>query len=241
MNVAGSLRVPGDKSISHRSLMFAALAEGESRITDILQSADVHSTAGVLRALGAQIPELSNDFVVRGRGKSALKQPVAPLDCGNSGTTTRLVAGIVAALPVTATFVGDASLSRRPMRRVSNPLEAMGARFELPAHGGLPMTVQGGALRDIEWNSEISSAQIKSALLLAGVVAGRHVIVTEPAKSRDHTERMLGARGISVIIDGTRVEVAPGGSVQPLDTPVPGDPSSAAFFAGLAALAQHDR
>jgi 3-phosphoshikimate 1-carboxyvinyltransferase len=238
MNVAGSLRVPGDKSISHRSLMFAALAEGESRITDILQSADVQSTAGVLRALGAEIPELSGDFVVRGRGKSSLTQPVVPLDCGNSGTTTRLMAGIVSALPVTATFIGDASLSRRPMRRVSKPLEAMGARVELPPHGGLPMTVQGGALRDIEWNSEVSSAQIKSALLLAGVVAGRHVIVTEPAKSRDHTERMLGARGISVVVDGTRVEVAAGGVLQPLDTPVPGDPSSAAFFAGLAALAE---
>jgi 3-phosphoshikimate 1-carboxyvinyltransferase len=239
MNVAGSLRVPGDKSISHRSLMFAALADGESRITDILQSADVHSTAGVLRALGADIPELSTDFVVRGRGKKSLTQPTVPLDCGNSGTTTRLMAGIVSALPVTATFVGDASLSRRPMRRVSKPLEAMGARFDLPPHGGLPMTVQGGSLRDIEWNSEISSAQIKSALLLAGVVAGRHVIVTEPAKSRDHTERMLGARGIGVNVDGTRVEIAPDGVLQPLDTPVPGDPSSAAFFAGLAALAEH--
>jgi len=238
MNVAGSLRVPGDKSISHRSLMFAALADGESRITDILQSADVLSTAGVLRALGAEIPELSNDFVVRGRGASSLKQPSVRLDCGNSGTTTRLMAGIVAALPVTATFIGDASLSRRPMRRVSKPLEAMGARFELPPHGGLPMTVQGGALRDFEWNSEISSAQIKSALLLAGVVAGRRVIVTEPAKSRDHTERMLSARGISVVVEGTRVEVAANGTIQPLDTPVPGDPSSAAFFAGLAALAR---
>src|SRR5205085_6442385 len=168
-----------------------------------------------------------------GRGKNSLRQPATPLDCGNSGTTTRLMAGIVSALPMTATFVGDASLSRRPMRRVSKPLEAMGAHFELPAHGGLPMTVQGGALRDIEWISEISSAQIKSALLLAGVVAGRHVIVTEPARSRDHTERMLGARGISIVVEGTRVEMAAGGELQPLDTPVPGDPSSAAFFAGL--------
>lgn len=237
MNVAGTLRVPGDKSISHRSLMFAALATGECRITGILQSADVHSTAGVLRALGADIPELSDDFVIRGRGKESLVQPSTPLDCGNSGTTTRLMAGIVSALPVTATFVGDASLSRRPMRRVSKPLEAMGARFDLPAHGGLPMTVHGGSLRDIEWNSEVSSAQVKSALLLAGVVSGRYVVVTEPVRSRDHTERMLGARGIDVRVDGTRVEVAAGAAIQPLDTPVPGDPSSAAFFAGLAALA----
>src|SRR5262249_1357608 len=140
MNVAGTLRVPGDKSISHRSLMFAALAEGESRITGILQSADVHSTAGVLRALGASIPELSTDFIVRGRGIKSLQQPSIDLDCGNSGTTTRLMAGIVAGLPIAATFVGDQSLSRRPMRRVAKPLEAMGARFELPDHGGLPMT-----------------------------------------------------------------------------------------------------
>src|SRR4051812_38267658 len=146
MKVGGTLRVPGDKSISHRALMLAALSQGTSRISGILQSADVHSTAGVLRALGATIPELSSDVAVQGRGASSFRQPASNLDCGNSGTTTRLMAGIVAGVPVTATFVGDASLSRRPMRRVADPLGAMGARFELPAHGGLPMTVHGGAL-----------------------------------------------------------------------------------------------
>ncbi|HEX7019677.1 MAG TPA: hypothetical protein VF159_06705, partial [Gemmatimonadaceae bacterium] len=135
LTVAGTLRVPGDKSISHRSLILSALASGSSRVTNILASDDVKSTANVLRALGADVPPLSADFVVRGGGPSMLRAPDRDLDCGNSGTTTRLMAGVVAALPVTARFVGDASLSRRPMRRVARPLEAMGARVELPPHG----------------------------------------------------------------------------------------------------------
>ena len=238
MKVAGTLRVPGDKSISHRALMLAALGDGESRIVDILESDDVRSTAAVLRTLGAEIPPLSSDVTVRGVGLRGLGAPVGPLDCGNSGTTTRLMAGIVAALPISGTFVGDASLSRRPMRRVSRPLEAMGARFELPDHGGLPMTIHGGALRDLRWKSEVASAQVKSAILLAGVVGGVHVVVEEPAPTRDHTERMLGARGVNVTRHGTRVELAPGHRcITALDTLVPADPSSAAFFAGLAAAA----
>lgn len=238
MKVAGSLRVPGDKSISHRALMLAALGDGVSRVTDILESADVHSTAGVLRALGADIPALSRDIIVRGVGLRALKAPSGALDCGNSGTTTRLMAGVVSALPITATFVGDASLSRRPMRRVSKPLEAMGARFELPPHGGLPMTIHGGALRDVVWQSEVASAQVKSAILLAGLVGGVRVTLDEPAPTRDHTERMLGARGVDIVRQGTRVELAPNHRrIASLDTQVPGDPSSAAFFAALAAMA----
>jgi 3-phosphoshikimate 1-carboxyvinyltransferase len=237
MRVAGTLRVPGDKSISHRVLMLAALANGESRIRGLLRSADVHSTAGVLRTLGADIPGLTNDFVIKGRGVAALRQPSTALDCGNSGTTTRLMAGIVAGLPVTGTFIGDSSLSRRPMRRVAKPLEAMGARVELPAHGGLPMTVHGGNLEDIEWKSEVASAQIKSALLLAGLVSEKRVVVEEPVRTRDHTERMLQGRGIDVRVSGNRVELSSSGTLAALDTDVPGDPSSAAFFAGLAALA----
>ena len=148
------------------------------------------------------------------------------------------MAGIVAALPVSATFIGDSSLSRRPMRRVAKPLEAMGARFELPPHGGLPMTVYGGALKDLVWRSEVASAQVKSAILLAGVVGGVRVTLDEPAPTRDHTERMLGARGIDIVRSGTHIELAPAHSrLESLDTEVPGDPSSAAFFAGLAALA----
>jgi 3-phosphoshikimate 1-carboxyvinyltransferase len=237
MKVSGSLRVPGDKSISHRSLIFGALAEGESRVRGILQSADVHSTAGVLRALGVDIPALSSDIVIRGVGRRGLSQPSTDLDCGNSGTTTRLMAGVVGATPVRATFVGDASLSRRPMRRVARPLEAMGARVTLPEHGGLPMTIQGGALHDVEWRSEVASAQIKSAVLLAAVVAGVRATVIEPARTRDHTERMLQARGASIQVNGTSVTLAANSSLSALDVDVPGDPSSAAFFAGLGALA----
>ena len=237
MNVAGTVRVPGDKSISHRALILAALAEGESRITGILESADVQSTAGVLRALGAPIANLSDDVRVNGGGRGALSQPSVPLDCGNSGTTTRLMAGVVAALPIAATFVGDASLSRRPMRRIARPLTAMGATVQLPNHGGLPMDIRGGGLHDVEWESEVASAQIKSAVMLAALVAGVGATVTEPSRSRDHTERMLSARGADVTVDGSRVRIAPGSVLEPLDVDVPGDPSSAAFFAALGALA----
>jgi 3-phosphoshikimate 1-carboxyvinyltransferase len=237
MKVSGTLRVPGDKSISHRSLILGVLGDGESRVTGILQSADVHSTATVLRALGADIPELSADFVVRGRGLKGLQQPAHDLDCGNSGTTTRLMAGVVAASPIVATFVGDASLSRRPMGRVARPLEAMGARIVLPPHGGLPMTIHGGALHDITWNSEVASAQVKSAILLAGLVSGACARVIESNKTRDHTERMLEARGAAIHVDDDGVTIGAHSSLQSLDAAVPGDPSSAAFFAGLAAIA----
>ena len=237
MKVSGSLRVPGDKSISHRALILGALGVGESRVTGILQSADVKSTAGVLRTLGADVPALSSDMVVRGRGAKHLRQPERELDCGNSGTTTRLMAGVVAALPITATFCGDASLSRRPMRRIARPLEAMGARVELPPHSGLPMTIHGGSLHDIDWESEVASAQVKSAILLAALVSGARARVAEPARSRDHTERMLAARGAQVHVDGTVVRIDAGSRIGALDVDVPGDPSSAAFFAGLAAVA----
>jgi 3-phosphoshikimate 1-carboxyvinyltransferase len=239
MRVFGSLRVPGDKSISHRALIFGALSEGETRVTEILQSADVHSTAGVLRALGVAIPPLSADFIMRGVGRRGLRQPSVDLDCGNSGTTTRLMAGVVAACaaPMHATFVGDASLSRRPMRRIARPLEAMGARVELPPHGGLPMTIHGATLHGIEWESEVASAQIKSAILLAALVAGVPARVTEPTRSRDHTERMLMARGARIEVNDNIVALEGPSELTAMNTAVPGDPSSAAFFAALAALA----
>jgi len=239
MRVFGSLRVPGDKSISHRALIFGALSEGETRVTDILQSADVHSTAGVLRALGVDVPPLSADFVMRGVGRRGLRRPSVDLDCGNSGTTTRLMAGVVAACPapMRATFVGDASLSRRPMRRIARPLEAMGARVELPPHGGLPMNIHGAALRSVEWNSEVASAQVKSAVLLAALVSGVPARVIEPTRSRDHTERMLMARGARIEVSDTGVSLEGPSELTAMDAAVPGDPSSAAFFAALAALA----
>lgn len=239
MKVSGSLRVPGDKSISHRALIFGALAEGESRVTDILQSADVHSTAGVLRALGVTVPELSADFIMRGVGRLGLRTPTTELDCGNSGTTTRLMAGVIAGSPppMCATFIGDSSLSRRPMRRIARPLEAMGARVELPPHHGLPMTIHGATLKTVEWNSEVASAQIKSAVLLAALVGGVDARVNEPTRSRDHTERMLMARGARLEVEDTLVTLSGPSELTAMDTAVPGDPSSAAFFAALAALA----
>ena len=230
------IRVPGDKSLSHRALIFSALAVGRSRVRDILQSADVHSTACVLRALGVPVPQLADDIRIDAHGAHAMRAPSVDLDCGNSGTTTRLMAGVAAGCAFRSRFIGDASLSRRPMRRVARPLTAMGARVELESGDGLPMVIEGGALRSIAWSSETASAQIKSAILLAGVVGGVAVEVTEPSRSRDHTERMLHALGARVTIDGTRVRVEPVGELAPLDVRVPADPSSAAFLVALAAL-----
>lgn len=232
-----SLRVPGDKSISHRALMLAALGRGTSRVRGLLRSADVRSTAGVLRACGVTIPDLdAAELVIEGVGLRGLRTPVASLDCGNSGTTARLMAGVVAGAGLTARFEGDASLSGRPMRRVAAPLDAMGARVELPVHGGLPMTVRGASLHGLTWRADVASAQVKSAILLAGLVANVPVEVHEPAASRDHTERMLRARGVDVRTEGLDVLLQPRARLDAGDMDVPGDPSSAAFFAGLAAL-----
>jgi 3-phosphoshikimate 1-carboxyvinyltransferase len=230
------VHVPGDKSISHRALLFAALADGPSSIRGILRSHDVHSTAGVLRALGVDVPQLADEITVRGVGRRGMRQPAIDLDCGNSGTTTRLVSGIAAALPIASRFVGDASLSRRPMRRVAEPLTQMGARFEFENGDGLPMTIAGGDLQSVDWASKTPSAQIKSAILFAGLVAGVRVRVTEPSRSRDHTERMLRTLGARLSVEGGAVQLDPTERVSALDLRVPGDPSSAAFLVALAVL-----
>ncbi|MDQ6925966.1 MAG: 3-phosphoshikimate 1-carboxyvinyltransferase [Candidatus Eremiobacteraeota bacterium] len=233
--VEGTIRVPGDKSISHRALILAALAPGMSRITGLQDGADVRATAGALRGLG--IPIESADDAVRVTG-GALRAPAAPLDCLNSGTTARLLAGVAAAQSLPTRFVGDASLSRRPMARVADPLRRMGAAvtFDGP-DARLPMTITGGTLADLDWTSEMASAQVKSAILLAGLLSGAEVVVREPAPSRDHTERMLAARGVSVYVRDGAVLLPAGQQIAPLDTTIPGDPSSAAFFVALAALA----
>jgi 3-phosphoshikimate 1-carboxyvinyltransferase len=238
LRVAGSLKVPGDKSISHRSLILASLAEGESRVTGILDSEDVRSTAGVLRAMGAQIPELSQDMRVRGGGLRGLRPPREALDCGNSGTTARLVAGVVAGHPFSARFEGDASLSRRPMKRIAEPLTYMGARFDFERGDGLPMTVHGVELRSIDWDTKSASAQVKSAILLAGLVSQVEVRVTESGKSRDHTEIMLRAMGVDVENDRNQVCLRPSRKLNAIDIAVPSDPSSAAFFVAAATLVQ---
>jgi 3-phosphoshikimate 1-carboxyvinyltransferase len=237
LRVAGELTVPGDKSISHRSLICSALAEGTSRVRAVLQSADVHSTAGVLRALGVDVPPLGDDLVIQGVGLRGLRDPSIDLDCGNSGTSTRLLAGVVAGAGVVGRFVGDASLSRRPMRRIARPLAAMGATVELPEHGGLPMTVRGAALTDVEWVNETGSAQVKSCILFAALCGGVEAKVVESPRSRDHTERMLASQGAEVWVNEQSVLLHPVARLAPLDVIVPGDPSSAAFFAALAALA----
>jgi 3-phosphoshikimate 1-carboxyvinyltransferase len=237
LRVSGTVRVPGDKSISHRSLILSALADGESVIHDILDSEDVRSTAGVLRALGAGIPEIATTMRVKGSGLRGLRAPRSPLDCGNSGTTTRLMAGVVAAHPFAARFVGDASLSRRPMKRIAEPLSYMGAKFEFERGDGLPMTVHGVDLRSIDWDTGASSAQVKSAILLAGLASMVEVRVTEKSPSRDHTERMLRAMGVDIENDGAQVCLRPARRLNPLEIKVPADPSSAAFFVALASLA----
>ena len=237
LRVSGTIRVPGDKSISHRALILASLADGESEIRGILESEDVHSTARVLRALGVDVPSLTPSIHVRGKGRRGLVQPRSALQCGNSGTTTRLMAGVVAAHPMSARFEGDESLSRRPMKRIAEPLSYMGAKFDFSRGEGLPMTVHGVDLRSVDWDTKASSAQVKSAILLAGLVAGVEVRVTEKSPSRDHTERMLRAVGVDVENDRNQVCLRPATRLSPLDIDVPADPSSAAFFIALATLA----
>ena len=229
-------RVPGDKSISHRALLLAALGDGPSEIRGLLVSADVEATARALRALGVAVPSLdAGGITIPGGGLRGLRSPAAPLDCANSGTTARLVAGLVAGAGLEATLVGDESLSRRPMRRVAEPLRAMGATVELPAHDGLPMTVRSTGLHGLTWHSPVPSAQVKSAVLLAGLVAQVPVEVHEPLPTRDHTERMLEARGVDLVRDGTMVALRPTGRLDAGPIEVPGDPSSAAFLLGAVA------
>lgn len=247
LRVSGEVSVPGDKSVTHRALMLAAAAHGESRLRGLLPGADCRSTAAVLRALGCDVPDLPPDggeVRVRGAGLDAWRAPAGPLDCGNSGTTARLMMGLLAGRPLCATITGDASLRRRPMRRITDPLSRMGAAFHEAggAEGRLPIRVCGGALAPAEHYSPQASAQVKSALLLAGLSAGVGAAVHEPIPSRDHTERMLRGLGVPVttaeVDGGWRVVLAPHGSPLPaLDVRVPGDPSSAAFFAALALLA----
>ncbi|HEY7482258.1 MAG TPA: 3-phosphoshikimate 1-carboxyvinyltransferase [Gemmatimonadales bacterium] len=239
MNVAGTVRAPGDKSITHRALLLGALGRGLSHIGGALASLDAKSSARVLRQLGSEItPIREGDFLtVRGRGR--LRTPEGTLHCGNSGTTTRLLLGLLAGHRFRATLTGDASLRRRPMRRVTEPLARMGARFEERAGDGLPLTIRGGPLQPLRYAMPVSSAQIKSSLLLAGVVGAVPVAVREPrSRSRDHTERMLRTFGYHVSeVDGW-IEFRPEGRIEPFDIQVPGDPSSAAFLIGAAILAE---
>jgi len=239
----GELTLPGDKSVSHRALMLGLLASGETRITGAGDGEDVRSTAGIVGALGADVRRSPGsagnvDYVVRAPGAAALTRPVGPLDCGNSGTSMRLFAGILAGQPWPVTLDGDASLRSRPMARVLDPLRAMGASADGSGAGGTrpPLRLTGRReLGAIDWTTPVASAQVKSSILLAALSARGRTIVREAVATRDHTERMLRARGVAVHStlgpDGSNVVELDGPStVRAVDQVVPGDPSAAAFW-----------
>ncbi|MDE2490395.1 MAG: 3-phosphoshikimate 1-carboxyvinyltransferase [Elusimicrobia bacterium] len=234
--LSGEVRVPGDKSVSHRALIFGALAEGTTQIEGLSPGADVASTASVLRALGVEISGAGGSRSVRGRGLGGLSAPKTELDAGNSGTTMRLMAGVLAAHPFASRLTGDASLRRRPMERVAAPLRAMGAKIELAPGGTAPIAIAGGALRGVEWTPEAASAQVKSSILLAGLHAAGRTTVVEKIPTRDHTERLLALFGAEVEARGGAVSVSGGGRLRAARVGVPGDPSSAAFWAVAASL-----
>ena len=231
----GRLRVPGDKSIAHRYALFAALANGPSSLSHFAPGADCRSTLDCLRGLGVSVDEgPSGTMTILGRGFGRLCSPAAPLDAGNSGTTLRLLAGVLAGHSFSSTLVGDASLSRRPMRRVIAPLEHMGARID-SCQGRAPLTIHGTRLQAITYRPETPSAQVKSAVLLAGLHADGTTSVTEPAATRDHTERALAAFGGRVIVDDLTISVTGDQQLQGQAVSVPGDFSSAAFWLVAAA------
>ncbi len=235
--LAGTVRVPGDKSISHRSLMLSALAVGESVIEGLLEGEDVLATAAAMRAMGADIQRRSDKWHVHGVGVGGLLQPRTALEMGNSGTSTRLLMGIVASHPITATFTGDASLSKRPMGRVIEPLSKMGADFTSSPGGRLPLTMRGLCPAvPIEYRLPVASAQVKSAILLAGLNAPGITRVTEPVPTRDHSERMLAGFGAEVSREGDVISIRGEAELRPQAITVPGDPSSAAFPAVAALL-----
>ncbi len=237
--LAGSLRMPGDKSISHRSVMLGAIAEGETRITGFLEGEDCLATMNALRAMGVPIEGPDAGRVhVRGVGLHGLRAPGAPLDMGNSGTAMRLMAGLLAGQPFDSVLVGDASLSRRPMRRITEPLGRMGARIETSPDGTPPLRIHGGArLRGIRYEMPVASAQVKSAVLLAGLYAQGRTCVIEPAPARDHTERMLEGLGYELRRSEATVCLDGGGRLRAAHIDVPADISSAAFFLVGASIA----
>jgi len=238
--VRGRCRVPGDKSISHRAIMLGALATGETRIQGFLEGEDALATLEAFRAMGVRIegPERGR-VTVHGVGMRGLRRPPGPIDLGNSGTSMRLLCGLLAAQDFDVELRGDASLSRRPMERVAQPLRQMGAALETRAGGVPPVLIKGGQrLRGIDYALPMASAQVKSCVLLAGLYAEGETAVTEPAPTRDHTERMLRGFSYAVAVDGARVSLTGGGSLRAADIDVPGDISSAAFFLVAASIAE---
>ncbi|MGE5247139.1 MAG: 3-phosphoshikimate 1-carboxyvinyltransferase, partial [Verrucomicrobiota bacterium] len=237
--IRGDVTVPGDKSISHRAVMFASLAEKDSRVRGFLNAEDTLRTVGMMRALGASVEQVSpTELRIGGVGLRGLTEPADVIDAGNSGTTIRIGSGILAGQPFLSVVTGDAYLRVRPMARVIDPLTRMGATiWGRGANRFPPLCIRGGALAGIRYEMPVASAQVKSALLLAGLYADSPVSVVESLPTRDHTERMLSAMGAKVAREGAVVTVSPAERLVPLDLVVPADISSAAFFLVLAAVA----
>jgi len=234
--VVGHLAVPGDKSVSHRAVLVAAVAEGECRIRGFGRSADTWATVEAVRALGVRVDEEGTDeLVVHGVGLGGLRPPAGPIDCANSGTLMRLLAGLVAGNGGRFELAGDASLSARPMERIAEPLRRMGATVET-TDGHAPFTVEGGSLRGTNYELPVASAQVKSAILLAAIGADGPTTVVEPTPTRDHTELMLRSAGVRIARKGRRITVQPPDRLRLPPLEVPGDISSAAPFIAAASL-----
>ncbi len=240
--LSGSFRVPGDKSISHRSIMFGSIADGTTRISGFLQGEDSLNTLRAFRAMGVEIdgPTAQGEVTIQGVGIDGLKAPAAPIDLGNSGTSIRLMSGLLSGQAFDVELQGDRSLSKRPMKRVTEPLALMGARIDTAEGGKPPLKVHGGSkMQGIDYDMPMASAQVKSCLLLAGMYASGTTCVTEPATTRDHTERMLNAFAYPVKTEGNRMCISGGGRLTACDIDVPADISSAAFFLVAASIAEN--
>lgn len=239
----GSIDIPGDKSISHRSVMFGSLAKGKTTVENFLPGEDCLSTISCFRKLGVEIEQKESSVTIHGKGMGSLKEPSEVLDVGNSGTTARLMMGILSGLPLHTVLIGDASIAKRPMKRVTGPLRDMGASIQGNQDGNFtPISIQGGNLKGLNYVSPVASAQVKSAILLAGLQATGRTTVEEPFKSRDHTERMLKAFGVDLEVDGCRVALEGKQElISDLHIVVPGDISSAAFFLVAGAIVPNSR
>lgn len=238
----GEVQIPGDKSISHRGIMLGALAKGTTKITNFLQGADCLSTIGCFRQMGIEIENTSNEVLVHGKGLHGLRAPQNTLDVGNSGTTMRLLCGILSPQAFASALTGDSSIQTRPMKRVIEPLSQMGADIQsLKDNGCAPLQIQGSRLKGIHYQSPVASAQVKSCVLFAGMYADKTTSVTEPVLSRNHSELMLQHLGAKLSGEGTTVSIEPEPLLEAKEIPVPGDISSAAYFIAAGLLVPHSQ
>ncbi|CAM3869738.1 3-phosphoshikimate 1-carboxyvinyltransferase [Bacillus paramycoides] len=238
----GEIVVPGDKSISHRAVMFGAIAEGTTRVSNFLLGEDCLSTIACFQKLGVKIEQSGNDVTIYGKGLENLQEPKEVLDVGNSGTTIRLMLGILSNTPFHSTIIGDESIGKRPMKRVTDPLSKMHAQIDGRENGQYtPLSIRGGRVKGIHYHAPVASAQVKSAVLLAGLQGEGVTTVTEPMQSRDHTERMLRAFGCTVEVNERTVSLQGGQQLKGTEIKVPGDISSAAFFLVAGAIVQNSK